>query len=161
MTQLKEIVCCQKDKDKYYQEDTFAGRILIYDNNKFEGIVSDFFHDSLQFVFGTLTPGGIRVFRTTSGDKEVPKVYMGERTKGKRYEGQIAATSRFAHVPLADCKVSIIEPDTYRDVEYEQETAIMHTAIANFRKQLGDEGLALYENVFFDELRQKEQNAQK
>ena len=161
MTQLKEIVCYQKENDKYYLEDTFSGRILIYDNNKFEGIVSDFFHDNVQFVFGSLTPGGIRVFRTTSGDKEVPKVYMGERTKGKRYEGQIAATSRFAHVPLADCKVSIIEPDSYRDVDYEQEQKDMPEAIANFKKRLGEEGLALYENEFYDALRQKEQNAQK
>ncbi len=162
MSQLKDIVCYQKDKDEeYYKEDSFSGRVLIYDNNKFEGIVTDYFHDTMQFVFGTFTTGGIRVYRTTNGDQEVPKVYMGERIKGRRYQGKLAAASRFVFMPITDCKVSIVEPDTYRDVEYEKETADMQEGIKNFRKHLGEEAKALYQNVFYEELQQKRQNTQK
>ena len=159
MTQLQDIICSHTtNEEKYYQEDSFIGRILIYDNHKFEGIVADYFHDTMQLVFGVLTKDGIRLYRTTPKDEELPKVYRAKRsTSNRKFEGKMLLTEGFIELPLENCKVSIVDPDTYREVEFEKEQSDIKEAIKIMRKRFGSISEDLYADVFWPEIQKEKQ----
>ena len=159
MEQLKGIICYHTGFDEFYDvADSYFGRILIRDN-KFEGVVTDYHNIKTQFIFGIFEEDRIRLYRSVNEEKEMPKLYRGEK-EGKNYYGQIFATTRFAEVALGESKVTIIEPDKNCDVEYEQEPIELENKIRIMKKEMGPEATAIYQDVFWQEL-ENEKNTQK
>ena len=158
MTQLKDIVCSHTtDEEKYYKEDSFSGRVLIYDNQKFEGVVTDYYHDTMQFVFGTLTKDGIRLYRTTKRDEELPKVYRAKKTPNKRFEGRMSLTEGFVELPIENCKISLVDPDTYRESDFDKEQKDIKEAVKIMRNRFGSISQDLYQDLFWNELQKEKQ----
>ena len=153
MTRIKDIVCYHTDVDEiYYPEDGFSGSVLLYDSNKFEGVLTDAFRIQKHFVFGIIEKDGIRMYRVTKKDKEQPKIYRAKQYSKTKYQGQMGITDRYVDLPIAECRVTVLEPDTYRDFELEMETEFAKKAVEDFKKNLGEESQAIYEDLFYPEL---------
>ncbi len=153
MTRIKDIVCYNTDLNEFnYPEDGFSGRVLLYDSNKFEGVLTDYFQTKLQFVFGIIEKDSIRMYRSIKDDKELPRIYRAKKQGKTKYQGKMGITDRFVDFSIADCSVAVLEPDTYRDYDHEEELKQTKENVEKFKKQLGKESKALYEDLFYPEI---------
>ena len=150
MIRIKDIICTQKEYDELGSYEVgFSGRVLLYDDHKFEGVLANRKLMKKLFVFGVMEKDGIRMYSSSEKDVDFPKVYRAKQKGKTSYEGTMGITDRFIDLTITDCRVDVLEPDTYRDYEHELELALTKKAVDKFKPLLGEESNAIYEDVFY------------
>ncbi len=152
MKSIREVILKEAFYDEMYDpEDSFIGKIIIDEDEKFEGIVQNYNHTSRHFVFGLIKDDKMRLYRCTKSDKELPKVYRGNKESLYRFEGEVSATTAFAECPLGECRMTVMDPNLYYDIDEDQEIQQVGELVDDFKKSLGKDTEALYNDVFWKE----------
>lgn len=128
-------------EENYSKEDSWFGRILVGDDQQFEGIVQDWFQENYFFVFGQLTQDSLNLTKCSLEDKETPCVFDAYKEEGK-IEGSVFSKGAEEEKPLGTCRMTIIPAGATRD-ETDYERTILHNKIALIKLELGEMGNAL------------------
>ena len=156
MKQIRDILCYQTGYGEMYStEDASIGRIVIQEDHSFEGFIEDYGFSTRYFVFGKINPEeGMELVKCRMYDKEIPKLYRGKQ-EGNRFYGDYLAKSSFAEVELGECKVTVLNPDSYREVgEIEIETLEQETK--RFHDSLGQESSQIYAQMMNSKKEEKQ-----
>lgn len=147
MTKLIDIKGYWNMSDGYdfNDRDMWEGKILLYDDGWFEGIVVDpnSSYTEDRFIFGVYHPGKVvELFKFTPISVSAPFVFHGRRdTKG--YEGQFEKIGLFGAMP---CGNSYIYTEVTRE-NVDDESKILETKIQRYKSSIMDEkGQEFYNN---------------
>ena len=151
MKKIRDIICAHTTYgDVYHHDDSLTGKILLASDSSFEGLIEDSNGQETFFIFGNMNKENqsISVIKSTKNDDDLPKEYRVYNENGNFY-GDLYVKTRFAEIPIGECKVSVINPDTYREVsprEYKQ----LKTNIQMYKSSLGEESFGLYQEIMPD-----------
>ena len=127
----------------YELEDTWFGRVVLKENQTFEGIVEDYYQTSKSMVFGTIGESSIELTQCTKGDDEVPYFYDAKEEDGRFY-GDYFAKNPYVVIPLGECKLSVFPSEKTREYS-ETELKELKKEIIRFKHNLGEVGETLYQ----------------
>ncbi len=127
--------------DMYSPDDSWFGRILLGEDNKFEGVVEDFYQTSFFLVFGHMTEDSIDLIKCSRMDTNMPYLFSVTKEEFKYY-GDYYAKNLFAKVPLGECKLSILPAEVTRE-ESDYEKNGLKNGIELLKKDLGKKGKEL------------------
>ncbi len=139
-----------EDGESFYREDSSYGRILISEDNSFEGIIQDFCCPIQYLIFGKMEDRGetntIKIIKCRRYDQEEPK-YMEASQNGKFFMGQ--ANESIGYQLDRDnvffTKVSFYNPDSYRSIE-DGEIERLEEEINDYHQQMGEQGKSFYKD---------------
>lgn len=130
--------------DQPYQlEDTWFGRVILQENQTFEGIVEDYYQTEKTMVFGKIGESSIELTQCAKGDDEVPYFYDTKEEDGKFY-GDYFAKNPYVVIPLGECKLSVFPSEKTRESS-EEELKDLKKDIIRFKHTLGEVGETLYQ----------------
>lgn len=105
--------------DESSYENTWLGRIIIDDDNCFEGVIENICYNKKFLTFGKVDKDKLLLF---TGDNEldsVPKQYSATKNKNSYY-GIYSAKDAYTEVPMGECSVILSSADMTREVtDYE------------------------------------------
>ena len=139
MKKIRDVVCSYAPYDQMLTgKNSFTGRIVLNEDNSFEGLIRDYRQEELYFVFGHMDPEHMEFVQTAKFDRQLPKLYRAKK-EGFKYYGDILAKSSMAEAALGECGVYMADPDIYREVNTEGEILGLEDTIKMFKKDLGKE----------------------
>ena len=139
MKKIRDVVCYYAPYDNMHTgNSSYAGKVILKEDDTFEGLVKDYRQEELYLVFGHMNQDEIEFVQTTKMDKRLPKVYRVKK-EGFKYYGNISAKTSMAEAALGECGVYFSDPDIYREVNYEGEIIGLEDSIQMFKKDLGME----------------------
>ena len=147
MNKIRDILCFSTPYEEMYRiEDGLAGTIIYRDEELFEGILTDQEYNDIYYIFGKKTNNEIDIIRSSKGDIELPKLYHGKK-ENKKYYGDIYVKNRFVEIPIGECQVSILNPETCREINANEEKQL-EKRISILKNNLGEETIYLVEEMF-------------
>ena len=142
---VKDIICYKTNYgDIYRLDDVLTGQILEKENKTFEGIITDYDQNSTYFVFGKINDKGIELIKTTTAEKEFPRMYKVEKD-GLNYYGDLFAKTVFVELPIGECKIVISDSEVYREVT-KKEIKHLEKLISFYKENMNKESQKLYKN---------------
>lgn len=132
--------------DYYHKEDQWFGRVIVDEENNFEGIATDFNENEKYYVFGSYLNDKISLYRFTLDDttRFAHKYTCGKA--GKKYYGTTFVTDSFIEIPIGDCKITLMNADKTREVS-EVEIDKVKEHIEEYKNSLNNKQIALYESL--------------
>ena len=130
--------------DESGYENAWLGRIIIDDDNFFEGVLENVCYNQLYFTFGKVDKDKILLF---TGDNEldcVPKQYSAKKNNNSYY-GIYSAKDVYAEVPMGECSIKLTSADMTRDVT-DYEVNIVKRKTAEEKNKINETTRKLYEN---------------
>jgi len=140
MKLIKDIMFFHKmhDDEPYSEDDSYYGRIILKEDQSFEGMATDYNQTSLYYLVGKLKNNKMEMLQCSMWDNEIPKSYEAKK-EGSRFYGVRIAKSAYAEVPVGECKVVVTDPDLYRDWDLEGEIIGLEEQIRRFKYSIGEE----------------------
>lgn len=130
--------------DVYRTDDSWFGRVLVGEDNQFEGVVEDFYQTDYYFVFGEMKDKSIRLIKLSRNDRDVP--YLFEATKeNRKFYGDYSAKNLYVEIPLGECQVSLLPADATRE-ESDYEKDGIRLKMEDLKQQLGEIGQSIYQD---------------
>ena len=156
MERIIDIYGHSAEYDEMYQlENSWFGRVIIGEDQKFEGIVEDFYQTAKYFVFGQVTEQELFVTKCTKQDTDLPCYFSGKQDDGKFY-GDYSVKNQYVEIPLGECKMSLLSADKTRD-ESDTEMRELKVAIAEYKHHLGEIGNTLHKEFEVSRIRGPQQ----
>ena len=104
---------------EYEEGNYLLGRILLDDDNRFEGVVESNCSNSSYLVFGHLNKDQLDFIVGNDEIKEVPKRLKTQKNNNV-FDGTLYAKDIFNEIPMGECRVSIRPAEQTREVtDYE------------------------------------------
>ena len=132
----------KKYGEDYIRDNSWYGRILMGEDQQFEGVVEDYFGENYFLIFGQLTEDSMELTRCALEDKELPSIYEGLKIKNK-IKGAFRNTDSYVkYAPLGVCQISLIPADATRE-ETDAERENIRKKVAQMKSRLGQMGTNL------------------
>lgn len=128
---------------EYTDENCWIGRIILNENNRFEGVMEKLFSNKTFFLFGKLDSEKLDFIIGNNEDEEVPKRMVVLKKDGC-YEGTYSAKDIYTEVPFGECKVRIYPADQTREVS-DYEMSVLKNGIIKQKEVLGERTKTLYD----------------
>lgn len=126
------------------EENKITGRILLDENNNFEGVVENGLNKTNYLVFGYLDDKKIDFVMGNDELDEVPKRFL-TINKNDTYNGSVSAKDIFTEVPLGSCIIKKRDAEKTREVtDYEE--SVIEKNIEILKTNLGERTKELYDN---------------
>lgn len=104
----------------YYLKNCWNGRIILNEDNSFEGIAADIDHDKHYILFGDIF-GGIMNTYVICNKEDYPRFHKGVREDAKRtYFGRCYATEGIFYLPIGESKIIVREAEKNRSITDEE-----------------------------------------
>lgn len=128
--------------EMYDIDDSWFGRILVNDNNLFEGIVSDYDQTSISYVFGYMYDNSLRVIKCPGHPSELVREYDTLKEENK-YEGICSVINSKTSIPIGECKLKLFPAEKTREPsEFEEES--LKARIASAKESISEEGMEIF-----------------
>ena len=129
---------------EYEEENCLFGRVLIDDDNRFEGVVESNFSNSSYLVFGHLNKEQLDFIVGNDESEDVPKRFITKKNDNV-FDGTIYAKDMFNEIPMGECRMSIRPAEQTREVT-DYEFSIVNRQIELQKITLGYRMKELYAN---------------
>ena len=127
---------------KLLRDNSWFGRILLGEDENFEGIVEDYYSEEFYFVFGQCAKESMTLTKCSLEDREIPNVFDGLKEKGK-VQGVYFKKDLENQIELGNCKINLLPAEATRE-ETEEEKKVLKEKIARVKKRLGVVGTTLH-----------------
>lgn len=139
--------------EMYDIDDSWFGRVLIDDNNLFEGIVSDYDQTSSYLVFGYMLDNSLRVIRCPRNNSELIREYDTLKEEEK-YEGICSVINPTTSIPVGECMISLLPAEKTREItDYEIER--LNNRIKDIKAEISPDSQEIYKS-FKQETKEKQ-----
>lgn len=128
---------------EYEEENYLFGRILVDDNNNFEGTLENNFSNNTYFVFGSLDKTGLEFIIGNNETEAVPKKVTTHIEDDNSFDGNFYATDGFNEIALGECRMIARPADQTREVT-NYELSIVDNQIKIQKEELGETTSRLY-----------------
>lgn len=128
---------------EFFDEDYLIGRIILNENNTFEGAAEKIFSNDCYFIFGNLNSEELDFIIGNDELTEVPKRVHAFLDKGC-FIGDITAKDAYVEVPFGECSIRIRPADQTRELS-DYEMTVLKNNIKYQKKLLGKRTKELYD----------------
>ena len=95
MKKIRDVVCYYAPYDNMHTgNSSYAGKVILKEDDTFEGLVKDYRQEELYLVFGHMDQDEIEFVQTTKMDKRLPKVYRVKKDLGMESRFLLAKMSK-------------------------------------------------------------------
>lgn len=132
---------------EYYSLDNcWNGRVILHEDNSFEGIARDVDHEEHFLLFGDISSGIMNTYVISNGE-EYPRFHKGVREDAKRtYSGRCYATDGGFYLPIGESKIVFRDAEKNRDITSEEIKQI-EDGIAIIECSMNDAQHGIYESL--------------
>lgn len=134
---------------EYEEENYLSGRILVDDNNRFEGVVESDFSNASYLVFGHLNKDQLDFIVGNDESEEVPKRFITQKN-ADAFDGTMYAKDIYNEIPMGECRMSIRDAEQTREVT-SYELSIVNRQIELQKINLGSRTKELYADYIGEE----------
>ena len=132
-------VYCGEESEK----ENLYGRVILTEDNKFEGVAENIFSNGTYFIFGNLESNKLDFIIGSDETEEVPKRVIVYFDRGV-YRGSTYAKDIYNEIPFGECRTILKPADQTREVSG-YEISIVKNSIKNQKENLGERSQELYE----------------
>ena len=128
---------------EYTDENCWIGRVILNENNRFEGVIEKLFSNDTYFIFGNMDSEHLDFIIGNNEDEEVPKrlvVYKDINC----FEGSYSAKDIHTEIPMGDCRARIYPADQTREVS-DYEMTILKNGINREKENFDERTKELYD----------------
>ena len=127
---------------EYLDDDCIIGRIILDNNNRFEGVIEKLFLNDSYFVFGHLDSEQIDFIIGNDEVDEVPKRIVVYKDKNF-FAGSYSAKDIYSEIPMGESRIRIYPADQTREVS-NFEISTLKNEIMCHKEKLGERTKELY-----------------
>ena len=124
--------------DMYSSDTSWFGRVLLGEDNKFEGVVEDYDRTTHFLVFGEMTDKDINLIKCSKKDFNMPYLFSVSKDKVGFY-GDYFVKDLYNKIPLGECKLSVLPSEVTRE-ETDFEKREIRRGIDILKNDLGERG---------------------
>ena len=154
MEKITDIfIDCAEFLCDYSDNERVTGRIIIGEDNFFEGVARNKKHNHNYFIFGNITDEDeINLVRCSEDDEEIPRIMVVKRN-GHGYEGNYQAKNEYTIIPLGDSRITLLPAEITRE-ETDWEKKQVKMGIIKMKHRLGAIGNQAHESFEYARLNQ-------
>ena len=135
-----------KDYDSKEKEKIYIGKIIVNEKYIFEGIIQNIEQDQEYYIIGkTDQENNIQKMHMYSPE-ELPKVYIKSRETNDN-QGFLQSKTSTGKVIIGECKIRIIDPYTYREVNELGEKISIKSQIYTIISEMQEQNNKTYKKI--------------
>ena len=127
---------------EFFEDDYLIGRIILKEDNSFEGAAEKMFTNDYYFIFGNLNAEEIDFIIGNDELTEVPKRIHAFKDE-ESFAGPVTAKDIYVEVPFGDCNIRINPADQTRELS-DYEMVALKNSIKFQKSVIGERTQALY-----------------
>ena len=130
----------------YHLDNCWNGRVILHEDNSFEGLATDVNHEEHFLLFGDISSGVMNTY-VISKLEEYPRFHKGVREDSIRiYSGRCFATDGGFYLPIGESK--IVFKDAYKNREItDDEIKQIKEGIEIIESSMNDAQHGIYESL--------------